>query len=53
MLTHEYYVKALVAERHKQAHDAALRAQIYAARRSRRRKQDTSRWIRRLLLVTR
>ena len=53
MLIHESHARALAAQRQQEAIDYARRSRIIAARRSKRQVEETSRWIRRLLVAVR
>jgi hypothetical protein len=54
MFDQDAHVRALSAERHSEARDAARRAQIIAAHRARKhRVRARARWIRRVLLAPR
>ena len=53
MFSQETHARVLLAERHSQARDAALRAHLIAARKSKRRAEDSARWIRRVLIAVR
>jgi len=54
MFDQDAHVRAIIAERHSEARDAARRAQIVAAHRaSKQRVRARSRWIRRVLLAAR
>jgi len=54
MFDQDAHVRALIAERHSEARDAARRAQVMAAHRAgKQRVRARSRWIRRVLLASR
>jgi hypothetical protein len=53
MLIQDTHVHAVIAERHSEARAAQLRSRVIAARKHRRRAQDSARWIRRVLVVVR
>jgi hypothetical protein len=53
MLSNDAHVRVMAAQRQQEAQAAARRSRIIAARRSKRKAEDTSRWIRRLLIAVR
>jgi hypothetical protein len=53
MLSNDAHVRVMAAQRQQEAQAAARRSRIIAARRSKRKAEATSRWIRRLLIAVR
>jgi septum formation topological specificity factor MinE len=54
MFSNDAHVRVMATQREQEAQAAARRSQIIAARRrSKRKAEDTSRWIRRLLIAVR
>jgi hypothetical protein len=53
MLSNDAHVRIMATQRQQEAQAAARRSQIIAARRSKRKAEDTSRGIRRLLIAVR
>jgi len=53
MLSNDAHVRVIATQRQQEAQAALRRSRIIAARRSRRKVEDTSRWIRRLLIAVR
>ena len=53
MLSHDAHIRALAGQRQQEAQEAARRSRIIAVRRSKRQAEETSRWIRRLLIAVR
>ena len=53
MLSNDAHIRIIAAQRQQEAQAAVRRSRIIAARRSQRKAEDTSRWIRRLLIAVR
>jgi hypothetical protein len=53
MLSNDAHVRVMATQRQQEAQAAARRSRIIAARRSQRKVEETSRWIRRLLIAVR
>jgi hypothetical protein len=53
MMIRDEHVRLLAAQRQQDALNSVRRSQILAARRSRRQAEESSRWIRRLLVAVR
>jgi len=53
MLNNDAHIRVIATQRQHEAQAAVRRSQIIAARRSKRKVEDTSRWIRRLLIAVR
>ena len=53
MLSNDAHVRVMATQRQQEAQLAARRSRIIAARRNKRKAEETSRWIRRLLIAVR